>query len=184
MSYFQSRAPGVVWRTDVDAVDLAGVGELEGLEHVVVLALDHYMGRLVITSVHRAERAEAGVDRLAEVGDRHERVDVALLADGPIHLVDREPRSVGVADLADRGLAVPNAEHLVCGAIRVVAKSDLRSGAHGVLREPNPLGEMRFEDQPECSLGSDAVDVGAQISPQGRVVDPREEPIELISLVQ
>ncbi len=39
--------PSVVGRVDVDAVDSAGMGELEGLQRVVVLALDYNMCLLV-----------------------------------------------------------------------------------------------------------------------------------------
>jgi len=72
---------GVVGRIDVDAIDLAGVCELERLEHVVVLALDDHVGWLVATAVDGSEPPEPGVDRLTEVGGHDQGVDRVLLVD-------------------------------------------------------------------------------------------------------
>ena len=52
----------VVRRIDIDAVDLASVGELESFEDVMVLALDDYMRGLISSPRDRAEMAQTWED--------------------------------------------------------------------------------------------------------------------------
>ena len=65
---------GVVRRVDVDAVDLAAVGEEQRLERVEVLGVDDGVERLVAAALDLAGRDQAGVDRVAELGDHDEVV--------------------------------------------------------------------------------------------------------------
>ena len=96
----------VVGRVDVDAVDLAGVGEPQRLERVVVLAVDDDVVRLVAAALDRAEVPEAGQDRLAEVGDHHERVE-RRRSRSPTGCSPRcDVGAVGVADQLERRDAV------------------------------------------------------------------------------
>lgn len=53
-----------------------------------------------------------------------------------------------------------------------------------MLGKKDPLGKMRLKDESEGALGTDAVDVGAQVGPKSRVIHPRQETVELVSHVR
>ncbi|MCY3950757.1 MAG: hypothetical protein OXF61_16375 [Acidimicrobiaceae bacterium] len=55
------------------------MGELEGLERVMVLSVDDDVSRLACTTVDRTETSEARIDCLPEVRDDHELGDVDIL---------------------------------------------------------------------------------------------------------
>ena len=69
MLYRQSRAPLVVGWVYVDRVDLAFVGVEQNLERVKVLGVDHDVERAVAAALNFAGGQQAGVDRIAELGD-------------------------------------------------------------------------------------------------------------------
>ena len=46
-----------------------------------------------------------------------------------------------------------------------------------MLGQKDPLGKMRLKDESEGALGPDAVDVGAQVGPQSRLINASQETI-------
>ena len=138
----------------------------ERLEHVVVLALDDHVVRLVAAAVDRPEAAQARVDRLAEVGDHHQR----RRCGGP----RRRPRPARRATAATRRGGGPCAPSALPAWTRAPGRwhclgssrnTTLAPGPDRVLGQAHPLGKVRLEDQAEGALGAQAVDVGAQVGP-------------------
>ena len=158
---------GVVGRVDVDAVDLAGVGEPQRLQRVVVLAVDDDVGGLVAAALDAAQRFEAGVDRLAELGHDHQ-------------VIHRQGVACSVVG-HHGGLAAPDALHLHRSVALVGAAYHFGPAAHGVLGQAHTLGQMRLEHQPEAALGSHLVHCGAQLCAESGISDLLEQYVQLVS---
>ncbi len=133
---------GVVWRVEVEHVDLAPVGGQQRLDRVVVLALDDDVARPVGGTVaDRAERGQRRVDGLGE-GLLHEHVGTR----------QAEGRGVGrrgrVARLGDQhqfvGLDGPHAE---AARHRGPALPDHRPHPDGRDEEAGGLQAVAFEDE-------------------------------------
>ena len=163
---FPVAGTGVVRRVDVDAVDLAGVGELQQFEGVVVLGVDDGVCRLVAAAVHRFEVFEAGVDGFAELGDDDE------VADGELGrmVVGRVVVGAYRYELGDAAFHGADEEHLTL----VVSAGHANTATDRVRGQRDALGEVRFEHQAEGPLGSDLVEAAAEVVSECRVVDSGE----------
>jgi len=73
---FPVPCPGVVGRVNVDAVDFAAVGEEQGLEGMIVLGIDDRVKGLVAAALDLAGGDEARIDRVAELRDNNDIVDL------------------------------------------------------------------------------------------------------------
>ena len=121
------------------------------------------MRGLVAATGHRPEASQARVDRLTEVRDHDQGINVDFLIDRLVQLVRRQHRSVRVADLADCGLGVLDPDDLEGSAVGVVAESDLDAHTDWMLGKANPLREVRLEDQTEGAFSANAVNMCTQI---------------------
>jgi len=151
LSYFQSLAPG----------------ELQHLQRVVVLGVDHQVGRLVAATIDAAQAGEAGVHGLAELGD-HDQV------------VQRN-RLAATLGQFDGGLVAAHGGDLHRVAVLVGAADHLGAAAHRVFWQSYPLGQVRLEHQPERALGAHLVDLAAQLGAQRCIADLVQQHIQLVS---
>ena len=135
---------------------------------VVVLALDDDMCRLVATAIDRPESLQPRVDRLAELGHRHEIVDrQGLLSIGP----------------SQRGLTSAHPQDNALLVVQTSAADHLGSTSDAVLGQRDPLGKVFFEHEAELSFLPKLRDLGRQVLPERPVVDPRQKRVELVSHV-
>ena len=162
----------VVRRVDVNAVDLASMRELQRLQNVVVLALDHDVSGLVAAASDSPEAPQAGIHGLTEVRGHHQGIYITLLVDHLGQLVGRQHRPVRMANLADSGSAVVNPEYLKCCAVGVVAERDFDAYPDRVLGKPNPLRQVGLEDKTKGPLRPNPVNMCTQVGTQRGVIDP------------
>ena len=160
---------GVVGRVDVDAIDLAGMGELQCFENVMVLALDDDVGGLVAARLERPEATKTWIYRFAEVRDDDQLGDTDHVG----LAIGRAKGGVSLGDPDDLSRLVPG----------VIPQDHPSAASDRVLRELDSLGEVLLEHQTEPALGTEQLDLALQVGPERRVIDLVEQNVEFASHV-